>query len=146
MELDPDKKSGPRPYASVQRAIRQLGGIDAAEALRMGVLLLSEPRLDDATLQETRSAMKPACEASGATFWDELRKLKLPPAEAKVAESLRSNLSKLSDDEFAVRSEAARELRKVGLPAIPTLLNHIDDSDVEVRSKVREIIRAILSE
>jgi len=145
-ELDPEKRTGPRPYPSAQRAIRQLAQVDAAEAIRLGVFILSEPGLEEATLLETRAAMKPACEASGAAFWEEVRKLKLPSAGAKTGEAIRAQVSKLSDDEFEVRSAAARELKKIGLPAIPALLEHIDSSDVEVRSKAREIIRGILSE
>jgi hypothetical protein len=145
-ELDPERKSGPRPYGAAQWAMRQLAPTDAAEALRLGVLILSEPKLDPATFQATRAAMKPACELAGASFWDEVRKLKLPAADAKVVEAARGHLSRLSDDEFEVRSGAARGLRKLGLPVIPTLLEHIDDTDVDLRSRVREIIRAILSE
>jgi hypothetical protein len=145
-ELDPEKRTGPRPYASAQRAIRQLAQVDAAEAIRLGVFILSESGLEDATLQETRAAMKPACESAGAAFWDEVRKLKLAAAGGKTGESVRAQLSKLSDEEFEVRSAAARELRKIGLPAIPALLEHIDSPDVEIRSKAREIIRAILSD
>jgi hypothetical protein len=145
-ELDPEQRTGPRPYAAAQRAIRQLAQVDAAEGMRLGVFILSEPGLKDATLQETRAAMKPACEAAGATFWEELRKLKLPSADPKAAEATRAQLPKLSDDEFEVRSAAARELKKIGLPAIPALLEHIDSPDVELRIKAREIIRGILSE
>jgi tetratricopeptide (TPR) repeat protein len=148
VELDPDgKRSGARPAAAVQEAIGGLiGAKDVGAALRLGVLALSEPAMDDATRTATRVAMKPACEASGPEFWDEVRKLKLAPAAGKVDEAIRSHLPKLSDDEFGVRSEASRELRKIGLPAIPALLEHIDDKDIEVRSRAKEIIRAILSE
>ena len=45
-ELDPEQKSGPRPRASAQRAIRQLGSIDAAEAIRLASRPL-EPGLDE---------------------------------------------------------------------------------------------------
>ena len=145
-ELDPEQKSGPRPRASAQRAIRQLAPIDAAEAIRLGVFILSEPGLEEAALQETRAAMKPACEAAGPAFWEEVRKLKLPATDAKAAETVRTQLPKLSDDEFEVRTGAARELKKIGLPAIPALLDHIDSPDAEVRSRTREIIRAILSD
>lgn len=145
-KLDPDNKSGPRLHASAQRAIRQLALIDPAEAIRFGGTVLAEPGLDEATFKETRTAMKPAFEAAGAAFWEMVRKLKLPPAETGVGAEIMSHFSKLSDDEFEVRSAAARRLRKIGLPAIPMLLDHIDDQDIEVRSKVREIIRAILSD
>jgi hypothetical protein len=146
VELDPDKRSGPRPYASAQRAIRQLAQVDAAEAIRLGVFILSEPALEPAVLQETRAAMKPACDSAGAAFWEELRKLKLPPAGEKTMEAVRRQLPKLSDDEFEVRTAAARELKKIGLPALPALLEHIDSTDVEVRIRSREIIRGILSD
>jgi hypothetical protein len=145
-ELDPEKKSGPRPYASAQRAIRQLAQLDSAEAIRLGVLILTEPGVEAATLQETRAALKPACDAAGAAFWDEIRKLKTATPEAKTAEAVRAQIAKLSDDEFEVRSTAARELKKIGFAAIPLLLEHIDSPDVEVRSKARDIIRAILSD
>ena len=145
-ELDPEKRSGPRPYAAAHRAMRQLAPIDSVEAIRLGVFILSEPRLDATTLQETRAAMKPACEQAGGTFWPEIRKLKLPPPEQKVVDAARSHISRLSDDEFEVRSGAAKELRKLGLPVVPILLERIDDSDIELRSQAREIIRAILSE
>jgi hypothetical protein len=148
VELDPDgKRTGARPGAAVQEAIRGLVGVkDVGAALRLGVLAMSEPGMDDAARAATRVAMKPACEASGPEFWDELRKLKLAPAAGKVDEAIRVNLPRLSDDEFGVRTEASRELRKIGLPAIPALMEHIDDKDIEVRSRAREIIRSILSE
>ncbi|MBI3858327.1 MAG: hypothetical protein HY293_21800 [Planctomycetes bacterium] len=148
VELDPDaKKSGARPYAVVQDAIRGLVvKKDLGAALRLGVLALSEPGVDDAARAATRAAMKPACETSGVEFWAEVRKLKLPRPDAKTELVVKTHLIKLSDDEFAVRSEASRGLQKAGLPAIPQLLERIDDEDAEVRSKAREIIRAILSE
>jgi tetratricopeptide (TPR) repeat protein len=148
LELDPEgKRTGPRPHASLQAAVAGLvAKKDLATALRLGVRALSEPGLDDAARTATRIAMKPACETSGTEFWAEVRKLKLPAPDAKVELLVKARISKLSDDEFAVRSEAGRELQKVGLPAIPLLLQRIDDDDAEVRSKTREIIRAILSE
>lgn len=148
LELDPDgKRTGPRPHASLQAAIAGLvEKKDLGTALRLGVRALSEPGLDDAARTATRVAMKPACETSGTEFWAEVRKLKLPAPDAKVGLLVKTHLAKLSDDEFAVRSEAGRELQKLGLPAIPLLLRRIDDEDAEVRSKTREIIRAILSE
>ena len=148
LELDPDgKKTGPRPHASLQAAIAGLvAKKDLGTALRVGVRALSEPGLDEASRTATRLAMKPACETSGAEFWAEVRKLKLPAPDAEVERAVKANLAKLSDDEFAVRSAAGRELQKAGLPAIPLLLQRIDDEDAEVRSKTREIIRAILSE
>ena len=69
-----------------------------------------------------------------------------PAPDARVEGIVRAQLAKLSDDEFTVRSQAGRDLQKLGLPAIPLLLQRIDDEDAEVRSKTREIIRAILSE
>jgi tetratricopeptide (TPR) repeat protein len=148
LELDPDgKRTGPRPHASLQAAIAGLvEKKDLGTALRLGVRALSEPGLDDAARTATRVAMKPACETSGSEFWAEVRKLKLPAPEAKVEQMARAQLAKLADDEFAVRAEAGRELQKLGLPAIPLLLQRIDDEDAEVRSRTREIIRAILSE
>jgi tetratricopeptide (TPR) repeat protein len=148
LELDPDgKRTGPRPHASLQAAIAGLvEKKDLGTALRLGVHALSEPGLDDAARTATRVAMKPACETPGAEFWAEVRKLKLPAPDAKVEALAKAHLAKLADDEFAVRSEAGRELQKLGLPAIPLLLQRIDDEDAEVRSKTREIIRAILSE
>jgi hypothetical protein len=148
LELDPDaKRTGPRPHSALQAAVAGLvGKKDLGTALRLGVRALSEPGLDDQARTATRVAMKPACETSGTEFWAEVRKLKLPAPDAKVALIVRTQISKLSDDEFAVRAEAGRELQKFGLPAIPLLLERIDDEDAEVRSKTREIIRAILSE
>jgi hypothetical protein len=145
-ELDPGKKSGPRPYAAAHQAMRDLAPLDAALSIRLGVLIMSEPGLDPGVLQGTRAAMQPACELAGSSFWDEIRKLKLPAPEAKLAQEARGHLTRLGDDEFEVRSAAGRDLRKMGLPVIPVLLERIDDADVEVRSKTREIIRAILSE
>jgi len=148
LDLDPDgKRTGPRPHAALQGAVAGLvSKKDLGTALRLGVRALSEPGLDDAARTAIRIAMKPACETSGTEFWDEVRKLRLPAPDAKVEAIVKTLLSKLSDDEFAVRSEAGRALQKVGLPAIPLLLQRIDDEDAEVRSKTREIIRAILSE
>jgi hypothetical protein len=148
LELDPDgKRTGPRPHASLQAAIAGLvEKKDLGTALRLGVRALSEPGLDDAARTATRVAMKPACETPATEFWAEVRKLKLPAPDLKVEAVARIHLTKLSDDEFAVRSEAGRELQKLGLPVIPLLLQRIDDEDAEIRSKTREIIRAILSE
>lgn len=148
VELDPDgTKAGPRPIAAVQEALAGLvEQKDVGAALRLGVLALSEPAADDATRTAVRVALKPACETAGGEFWTEVCKLKLPPAGAEVDASIRRHLPKLSDDEFAVRTDAARELQKLGLPAIPALLRHIDDDDAEVRSRTRDIIRSILSE
>lgn len=148
VELDPDgKKTGPRPWTAVQAAMRGLvESRDSAAALRLGVLAMSEPAGDAESRSAVRTTMKPACELAGNEFWAELRKLKLPPADPKAAEAIKGHVAKLGDDEFAVRSEAARELQKQGLPAIPALLERIDDPDAEIRSRTREIIRAILSE
>ena len=147
-ELDPDaRKTGPRPWSSVSAILAGLvERKDPAAALRLGVLALSERSADAGTRAGVRAAMKPACDAAGNEFWGEMRKLKVPPADAKAAEAIALHLSKLADDEFAVRAEASRELQKAGLPAIPALLERIDDPDAEVRSRAREIIRAILSE
>lgn len=148
VQLDPDaRRSGKRPVAALQEIIRGLvSKKDLGAALRLGVLGLSEPAADDAARAAIRVAMKPACETPGTEFWAEVRKLKLPPAGGDLEGAVKSQLAKLSDDEFEVRSAAFRELRKAGLPAIPLLLQRIDDEDAEVRSKTREIIRAILSE
>lgn len=148
VELDPDaKRCGPRPIAAVQETLRGLvAKKDLGTALRLGVLALSEPGADDAARAATRAAMKPACETPGPEFWAEVRKLKLPPAGGQVEQVVKAQLAKLSDDDFEVRSAASRELQKAGLPAIPLLLQRIDDEDAEVRSRAREIIRAILSE
>jgi hypothetical protein len=147
-ELDPDaRKTGPRPWSSVNAILAGLvERKDPAAALRLGVLALSERSADSPTRAAVRAAMKPACDAAGNEFWAEMRKLKLPPADGKAADAIALQVSKLADDEFTVRTEAARELQKAGLPAIPMLLEKIDDPDAEVRSKAREIIRAILSE
>lgn len=146
VEIDPEQKSGPRPYASAQRAVRQLGEVDPGEAIRFGVLLLSDPGLDEAMIKETRVAMRPAWERAGPGFWDEVKKLKLKPAEGATAEALRRQIPRLSDDEFQVRTDASKELTKLGLPAIPKLLELIDLKDVEVATRAREIIRSILSD
>jgi HEAT repeat protein len=108
--------------------------------------MLSEPGLGDAALRDIRGAMRPAWEGAGPLLWDELRKLKLRPPEGRTQDLIRAGISRLSDDDFDVRSEASRELRKHGLVAIPKLLEVVDDKDIEVRSRAREIIRSILSD
>jgi tetratricopeptide (TPR) repeat protein len=147
-DLDPEaRRTGPRPWSSVNAILAGLvERKDPAAALRLGVVALSEKSADAATRAAVRAAMKPACDAAGNEFWAEMRKLKIPPAEGKAAEAIALQLSKLGDDEFAVRADASRELQKAGLPAIPALLERIDDPDAEIRSRAREIIRAILSE
>ncbi len=148
VRLDPEgKRTGPRPFGAIQEAIRGLAAQkDMAEALRLGVQVLSEPGLDEATIRETRGAMRPAWEISGPGFWDEVRKLRLRPAEGVVATVVQGHIQKLSEDEFEVRNEASRQLLKIGLPAVPALLERIDDKDVEIRSRAREIVRSIFSE
>ncbi len=146
--LDPEgAKSGERPSTAVRETVAGLivenkGGA----ALSLGVQALSDKAMDAAGRAQIRSALKPVWEAAGPGFWDQVRKLKLPPADPKVEVEIRGQLSKLSDDEFAVRSGASQELIKLGLPAIPSMLEHVDDADIEVRSRAREVIRAILSE
>lgn len=147
-ELDPDaKRSGARPLVPVQEAIRRLvEQKDPAGALRLGVLGLSDLATDEVSRNQLRAAMKPAFETAGPEFWEEMRKLRLPLAGTDAERAIRGHLSRLTDDEFEVRSAAARELRRIGLPAIPALLERIDEKDVDLRSQAREIIRAILSE
>jgi tetratricopeptide (TPR) repeat protein len=148
VELDPEgKRTGPRPLATGQDAIRGL--VEQKElpaALQLGVLMMSEPGMDEAALRDTRGAMRPVWEAAGPLLWEELRKLKLRAPDGKTVDAIRAGISRLGDDDFDVRSEASRELRKFGLPAIPKLLEVVDDKDIEVRSRAREIIRLILTD
>lgn len=148
VRLDPDgKRTGPRPVSILQAAVSGLvDGRELGLALRLGVLALSDPVVEEEARAGIRNAMKPACRNSGPEFWDEIRKLKLASAPADVTAVVRDHVKRLSDDEFEVRAAASKELRKLGPPAIPVLLEHLDDPDTEVRSKAREIVRSILSD
>lgn len=148
LELDPEaKRTGVRPRAVVLEAVRGLTAKKKLDsALRLGVQVLSEAGLDESARSEARNALKPACESPSPEFWEALRKVHLPAPAREAAAGIRIQLGRLSDDEFAVRSDASGRLRSFGLPVVSVLLEHVEDPDVEIRTRVREIIRSVLSE
>jgi hypothetical protein len=146
-ELDPEGKiTGPRPFVPLTRALENLALKDVPAAVRMAFRMLGEPGIDEPSAVATRAALRPGWELSGGLFWEELRKTKLPRPPQAVEQSVRARIEKLGADDFGERSAAAAELRKGGLGSIPVLLERIDDPDAEIRSRVRDAIRAILTE
>jgi hypothetical protein len=146
-DLDPGGKiTGPRPFGILARALADLSLKDIPAAIAMAVRLLAEPGLDDASARAVRAALKPGWDLSGAEFWAQLKKAKLPRPPAAAEKALRAQIERLAADDFDVRTEATAELRKGGLPAVPVLLERIDDPDAEIRSRVRDAIRSILTD
>jgi len=146
-ELDPDGRvTGPRPIEPLTRALAELSLKDIPAAVPMAFRLLAEPGLDGASAHAVRAALKPGWDLSAADFWTELRKAKLAKPPASAEKALRAHLERLASDDFDVRGEASAELRKGGLLAVPVLLERIDDPDAEVRSRVRDLVRAILTD
>lgn len=147
LELDPEGKlTGPRPFEPLTRALADLSLKDVPAAIPMAFRLLSEPGLTEASARAVRAALKPGWDLSAADFWDQLKKSKLRRPTGELEGSLRASIEKLSSDDFAVRTEASAELRRGGLPAIPVLLERVDDPDAEIRSRIRDVIRSILTD
>ncbi|HLY08966.1 MAG TPA: hypothetical protein VKW04_06590 [Planctomycetota bacterium] len=147
VESDPDgKRSGPRPTAALQRALGDLGLKDVPAALGLGLRILYDAGIDDASVRAVRTALKPGWDLSPADYWDQLKRLPLPKPPKTLEESVKLQLDRLSSEDFEDRRAAAADLRKAGVRAIPVLLPRIDDPDAEVRSRVREAIRGILTE
>jgi len=146
-ELDPSGKiTGPRPYEALTRALNNLGLKDVPAAVRMALRMLGEPGIDAEAAAATRAALRPGWELSAGLFWDELKKVRLPRPPKALEETVRDQLEKLSADDFDVRAAATLELKKGGVPSIPVLLERVDDKDAEVRSRVRDAIRAMLTD
>jgi tetratricopeptide (TPR) repeat protein len=147
VELDPDgKRTQSRPVAALQTALTDLGLKDVPVALSVALRILSQPRLDEASALAVRTALKPGWELSPGDYWAQLKKAPLPKPPKELAASWRVQLDRLSSEEFEERRTAAAELRKAGMPALPVLMERIDDPDAEVRSRAREIIRSVLTE
>lgn len=66
--------------------------------------------------------------------------LAVGPPPAPRAESL---IGQLGSDDFAIRQEAARQLARLGDPALPALRRALKSPDLEVRRRADEIIREI---
>ncbi len=146
-ELDPEGRvTGPRPFEPLTRALAELSLKDIPAAVPMAFRLLAEPGLDGASARAVRAALKPGWDLSAADFWAELKKAKLSRPAAAEEKALRAQIERLSADDFDVRGEASAELRKGGLLAVPVLLERVDDPDAEIRSRVRDVIRAILTD
>lgn len=65
------------------------------------------------------------------------------PADVKIEELVRQ----LGSEDFSVRENADRELRKIGKPAVPELEKAARDAeDLEVRDRAAQILRAIRGE
>jgi len=145
--LDPEGKiTGSRPFEPLTRALKDLSLKEVPAALRMALRMLGEPGIDKASAAATREALRPGWELSGGLFWEELKKTKLPRPTPVLEQSVRAQIEKLAADAFEERAAAAAELKKGGLASIPVLLERIDDQDAEVRSRVRDAIRAILTD
>jgi tetratricopeptide (TPR) repeat protein len=146
-ELDPDsKRTGPRPFEALQEALADQALKDIPGSMAAALRLLSEPGLNPEQAQAVRAALKPGWDQSAADFWVQLQKTPFPKPPKGLEESMKAQIERLGADDFNDRAEAAQQLRKAGLPGIPVLLERIDDPDAEIRSKVREAIRAILTD
>lgn len=146
VEVDPGCKTGPRPYAQLSRAVRDLGDKDSPAALGLALRSLAEPGGEGTVREEMRGALRSAWDKAGAAAWEELRKQKPPRPSAEVEAKSRIYIAKLSADEFDERSAATANLKKLGMAAVPVLLESLDDQDAEVRSRVREVLRAIFTD
>jgi tetratricopeptide (TPR) repeat protein len=146
-ELDPDgRRSGQAPvlhrFAAMQSYDR--GGTRWA-VVRAGIALLE----DDGGRRDYRSKAKilirDACRGFREEDWIELRRLPLPRMPAETAAAAKRRLEDLASDDPAVRVSARGELRKIGVRALPLLLEKCDAADIDLKSNVRETIRAILT-
>jgi tetratricopeptide (TPR) repeat protein len=147
VEIDPDaSKTGARPYPWLRRALEDLSLKDIATALPLATRLLAEPGLDEKEAQLIRAALRPGWDLSGADFWTQMKKTPFPKPPKALDQSLRTQIERLSSEEFNDRAAAFVELKKAGLAGIPVLLERIDDPDAEIRSRCREAIRAILTD
>lgn len=146
-ELDPDcRKTGPRPYEQIARLVENLMILDAAAAFGIAFRTLREPGLEAAGRRKMKDSLGQVWDRAGAGAWDFVRKVRLEPPPKDVADAARASIEKLSADEFAARSAAAEELKKLGGPALPVLLGHLDDGDAEVRTRVRDVVRSIFTD
>jgi tetratricopeptide (TPR) repeat protein len=146
-ELDPgSKQTRPCPVEAIQEALADQALKDIPTAMAAALRLLSEPGLSEEQIRATRAALKPGWDLSAADFWAQLKKMLLPKPPKPVEETLKAQIERLSADDFNDRAEAAQQLRKAGLPGVPVLLERIDDPDAEIRSRCREVIRAILTD
>jgi tetratricopeptide (TPR) repeat protein len=146
VEVDPGCKTGPRPYTPLSRAVRDLADKDPSAAMALALRSLSEPGGEAGVRGDMRGALKSSWDQAGAAVWEELRKQKLPPAGAETEAKVRRSIERLSADEFEERTQATTELKKLGSAAVPVLLPYLDDKDAEVRSRVREVLRAIFTD
>jgi len=145
-EADPKGKTGPRPYGPLSRAVRDLGDKDPSAAMALALRSLAEPVAEESARAELRGALREAWDKAGPGVWEELRKQKPPRAPADIEARVRIGIGKLSADEFQVRTRAAAELKKLGVPAVSALLPYLEDPDAEVSSRVRDVLRAILTD
>lgn len=147
VELDPDSsRTGTRPFEALQEALADQALKDIPLSMAAALHMLAEPGLSEEQAQATRAALKPGWQQSAADFWVQLKKTPFPKPPKAVEDSLKVQIERLSADDFNDRADAARQLTKAGLAGVPVLLERIDDPDAEIRSKVREAIRSILTD
>src|SRR5262249_19641768 len=145
-DLDPGgKASGPRPFNLGAIALQSLAIRDVPLAFGLAMRILQDPALDAAMRQKTQAALRSGWELTPGDYWTQLKKAKLPRPPRPVEEALRAHIERLSSEEFKKRAEASDQLRKGGVPALAVLVERVDDPDAEVRSRVRDAIRSILT-
>jgi hypothetical protein len=69
--------------------------------------------------------------------------LAAPPEELPEHPQARALVTKLGDDQFRVREYAFRELKKLGLAAIPALMDGLKDTDSERTTRCRKLLPAV---
>jgi len=143
LEADPEGKTGPRPFPQLARAVRGLGDLDPSAAMSVALRSLLEPGGEAAAREEMRGALRSTWDKAGPAVWEELRKQKPPRPSSDVDAQARRWVAKLSADEFEARTQATVELKKLGMAAAPAAIEALDDSDAEVRSRVREVLRSL---
>ena len=66
-----------------------------------------------------------------------------PPAEPPADPAVQKLIEQLGDDDFHVREEASRQLKAVGIPALPALRKALAHPNAEVRRRAGELLPAL---
>jgi tetratricopeptide (TPR) repeat protein len=146
-ELDPDgRRIGMAP------ALHRLAAIEAYDregkrwgVLRAGIGILEDPEARPPVQTRAKRLIAGACRGLGEGDWGKLGGLLIapvPPALSREAKALREDLA---SDDPQLRVAARSRLRKIGVRALPVLLEMRDAADLDLRSSVRELIRDILT-